>query len=125
VNFRAMMIFGTVAALPFAIAFVFVARLVLGVFGIETNGGGILISHVFGALLLLVGLLYFFARDTKDPAVRRAIALSSLVGDAVGLVFVVWAMVDGVANSLGWAIVALYLVLVVGWGYCAFAKRTG
>lgn len=101
----------------------FVARLVLAVFGIETNVGGIFISHVFGALLLLVGLLYFFARDTKDAAAQRAIVLSSLVGDAVGLVFVVWAMLDGVANALGWAIVALYLALVLGWGYWLFAKR--
>ncbi|MHB1317530.1 MAG: hypothetical protein ACYCYF_02805 [Anaerolineae bacterium] len=45
---------------------------------------------------------------------QRAFGLALLIGNAIGLVISVWAVLMGPTNALGWIIVALYLIFAIG-----------
>jgi hypothetical protein len=70
-----------------------------------------------GALLIGSAVLLWFARDVQDGQAIRAIVLGNLVANA--LVFVVSAEQQflGVWNTPGWALVAISLLLTIGFAY--------
>ena len=48
--------------------------------------------------------------------------LGLFVYDAIGFVVALAAVLSGVMNFFGWAVVGLYLVLALGYGYFQFKK---
>jgi hypothetical protein len=55
-----------------------------------------------------------------EYASLRPVLAGNLVGDLVGLIVTVMGTLGGVMNSMGWLSVAIYLVLVLGFGYLYF-----
>ena len=70
-----------------------------------------------GAMLIGSAVLLWFARDVQDGQAIRAIVLGNLVANA--LVFVVSATQQllGVWNTPGWVLVAISLLLTLGFAY--------
>jgi hypothetical protein len=50
--------------------------------------------------------------------------LAIFVGDTIGFIVALLAQLAGTVNALGWLIVALYLLLALGFGYFQFSKPT-
>jgi hypothetical protein len=67
-------------------------------------------------------LLTWFARNDAGSEALQATVLSLFVYDAIGFVVALMAVLSGVMNALGWAIVGLYLLLTLGFGYFQFKK---
>jgi ABC-type multidrug transport system permease subunit len=68
-------------------------------------------------------MLTWFARNSQESEARWAIILALFAYDAVGFVVSLIAVIAGVLNPLGWLIVALYLLLALGFGYFLIPKR--
>jgi hypothetical protein len=64
----------------------------------------------------------FFARNTRDPITQRAVTAAVCIGDAIGLVLSLIAVLGGVTNALGWLTVVLYGVLAVAFGVFLFRR---
>ena len=61
--------------------------------------------------------MLWLARGTAEASTKRAFEVAVLVGDAIGFLIAVMATLSGNVSSLGWGVVALYLILALGFGY--------
>lgn len=117
-----MMTIKAVVCLVFGILFVLVPGPLMSIYGVSLGSGGALVARLYGASLLGNLLLTWFARNDAGSEALRASVLALMVYDAIGFVVALVAVLTGVMNALGWAVVALYLLLAVGFGYFQFVK---
>jgi uncharacterized membrane protein YfcA len=114
-----------VIAAVFGIGFVIASGPLLSIYGITLDKAGTVVAQLFGALLIGIALLNWLARNVTDPEAQRAIVLGNLAGDVIGFVVILLGQLAGIANTLGWINVAIYLLLTLGFAYIQFmASRT-
>jgi len=106
----------------FGVGFVVASGPLVAIYGITLDKAGTLIAQLFGALLIGLATLNWFARKVTDPEARQAIVIGNLVGDVVGFVVILIGQIGGIANALGWSNVAIYLVLALGFAYFQFMQ---
>jgi hypothetical protein len=82
---------------------------------------GLIIYQLWGTALIGLGMLTWFARNTKEFGVQRAIALSLFITYGISCIIAIRGQFAG-ANDLGWSTVALYFLLALGFGYFRFIK---
>src|ERR1700690_4159075 len=88
-----------VVAILFGIGFVAAPAEVLAQYGITADGYTVFMSRFFGAALINVGLIVWFARNIVDSLARRSIVLASLIADIVGFLVALQGQMKGVANA--------------------------
>ena len=81
-----------------------------------SSPSSILMDRLFGAALLGLGLIYWFARDNSAEAVR-GLLIATAVGDGVGFIVVVLGTMAGTLNAMGWVATLIYLFGTAGAGY--------
>ena len=120
-----LMTIKAVIVVVFGICFILIPATILSFFGVTLNPGGVVVTQLLGASFILLGVMLWFARNAPSSEVAlRAIVLAVFVGDAIGFIVALLAQLSGMMNSLGWVIVALYLLLALGFGYFQFVKPT-
>lgn len=117
-----LMVIKAIVCLAFGILLVAIPGLLMSVYGVTLGEGGILMARLYGASLLGNLMLTWFSRNDPGSQALRAAILGLFVYDAIGLVVAIVAMLSGVMNPLGWSIVAIYLLLTIGFGYFQFVK---
>ena len=117
-----LLVVAAVIAAVFGVAFVLASGPLLAIYGITLDKAGMLVAQLFGALLIGFAVLNWFARNVTDPEARQAVVLGNLAGDVVGFVVILIGQLAGIANALGWANVALYLLLALGFAYVQFMQ---
>jgi hypothetical protein len=111
-----------VVILVYAVGALFIPATMLIMYGMTYGPGEQLMTRYFGASMLALGLLSWLARNATDAIARRAVILAFLVFDTAGAVVSVQGTLSGVMSSLGWQVVAIFLVLLLGFVYFQFAK---
>ncbi|MGA8864303.1 MAG: hypothetical protein WBM09_11900 [Gallionella sp.] len=119
---KSVLVFNAVAALVFGIGFVLIPAKVGGLYGITQTPDVTFVGQLFGVELVGIGLICWLIRNIADPGFQRAIIISLLISDIVGAIVSVLGITSGVMNAVGWSSVAIYLLLVFGYGYFLFAK---
>jgi uncharacterized membrane protein YfcA len=118
-----LLIVSAAIAAFFGIGLVVVTGPLLAIYGMTVDKTGTVIAQLFGSLLIGFAVLNWFARTVTDPEARRAVVLGNLAGDAVGFVVILLGQLAGIANTLGWSNVAIYLLLTLAWMYVQFMQR--
>lgn len=93
-----------------------------GLYGITQTPDVTFVGQLFGVELVGIGLICWLIRNITDPIFQRAIVISLLISDIIGAIVSVLGITSGVMNAVGWSSVAIYLLLVFGYGYFLFAK---
>ena len=119
---KTMLVIKAVVCLVFGILFLLVPGPLMAFFGVTLDSGGIFVARLYGAALVGNLMLTWFARNDAGSEALRATVLALFVYDAIGFVVALMAVLSGVMNTLGWAIVGLYLLLTLGFGYFQFMK---
>ena len=117
-----LLVVAAVIGAVFGVGFVVASGPVLGIYGITLDKAGTLVAQLFGALLIGLATLNWFARNVTDPEARQAVVLGNLVGDVVGFVVILIGQLSGIANAFGWSNVAIYLLLALGFAYVQFMQ---
>ncbi len=91
-------------------------------FGVSISGAGRFPAQEYGAAMIGIMFLTWFARNATDSQARRAIILDLFIYDAIGVVITLIGIFSGWFNILGWGIFILYLFFAAGFGYFWFAK---
>jgi len=94
-----------------------VANALLPIYGIEPGAGAVLGFRLLGATLLTFGLILWFVRESRDWTALRAVLLGAAVGNVVGIVVSLWAILTGIMNGTGWLFVLTYAVYLLGYLY--------
>jgi hypothetical protein len=119
---KTLLIINAVVILVYAVGALFVPATMLMMYGMTSGPGEQLMTRYFGASMLALGLLSWLARNATDAIARRAVILAFLVFDTAGAVVSAQGTLSGVMSPLGWQVVAIFLVLLLGFCYFQFAK---
>jgi hypothetical protein len=119
---RNLMVIKAIVCLGFGILLLAIPGLLMSLYGVTLQEGGILMARLYGASLVGNLILTWFSRNDPGSEALRAAVLGLFVYDAIGLIVAVLAMLSGVMNALGWSVVAIYLFLAAGYGYFYFVK---
>ena len=65
----------------------------------------------FGAMLLGIAIICFFASNATASVLRKKVILGLAVADTLGLVLALFAQFSGKFSGLGWLLVLLWLAL--------------
>jgi hypothetical protein len=110
-----------VLALVHGVGFVLVPEQVAASYGMATSASTVLMARLFGAALLGLGLIFWFARDGSLESVR-GVFIATIIGNTVGLIVVVMGTTAGTLNSMGWVAALIYLFGAAGSGYFVMAR---
>ena len=79
-------------------------------------------GRYFGVALLGMGLATWLARNTEPSQARNTINLGFFISYIPGFLVSLYGTLSGQMNAVGWLAVAVYLLLVIGFGYIQFSK---
>jgi hypothetical protein len=119
---RVLLIINAVVILVYAVGALLVPATMLMMYGMTPGAGEQLMTRFFGVSMLALGLLSWLVRNSLDAGVRRAVIPAFLVFNAAGVVVSLLGTLSKVMSTLGWQVVAIYLLFCLGFGYFQFAK---
>ena len=112
-----------VLALVHGVGFVLLPEQVAASYGMATSASTVLMARLFGAALVGLGLIFWFARNGSSESVR-SVFVATIIGNAVGLIVVVLGTTAGTLNSMGWVAALIYLFGAAGSGYFMMARSS-
>ena len=119
-NLKNMLVLKAIVCLVFGVLFLLFPGPLMAFFGVTLDSSGMFVARLYGASLIGNLFLTWFARNDTGSEALKAAVLGLFVYDAIGFVVALVAVLSGVMNTLGWAVVALYLFLTLGFGYFQF-----
>jgi hypothetical protein len=105
-----------VLALVHGVGFVLIPEQVAASYGMASSAATLLMARLFGAALVGLALIFWFARDGSSESVR-AVFIATIVGNTAGLIVVVMGTIAGTLNAMGWVAALIYLFGAAGSGY--------
>lgn len=117
---RHLLVFAALVSLVYGLALLFAPAVLLAWYGLSQGAAEVLMSRFFGAALIGLGLVSWLGRG--EGAAGKIIVPSFLIGALAGLVVAVYGVINGVMNTLGWSVVIIYLLLVLGFAYFQLKK---
>jgi hypothetical protein len=117
------MIIKAVVCLIFGLILLFLPAWILGLLGSAYCPAAAVTAREYGAALIGVLMLTWFARNAEDSIARRAIIINLFVYDAIGFVAMLTLLLSGVMNALGWGVVIIYLFFAITFGYYMFPQK--
>jgi hypothetical protein len=120
---KTLMIIKAVVCLCLGIPILLVPHFIYSIFGASLTDGGAFAAREYGAAMIGILMLTWFARNSPESEARWAIILALFVYDALGFVVTLIAILSGALNPLAWLVVILYLLLALGFGYFLIPKR--
>ena len=120
---KTLLIIKAIVCLCLGVPILFVPNFIYSIFGATLAAGGVFAAREYGASMMGILMLTWFARNSQESDARWAIILALFVYDAIGVIVTLVAILSGALNALGWLVVALYLFLALGFGYFLLPKR--
>ena len=120
---KTLLIIKAIVCLCLGIPILFVPNFIYSIFGATLAAGGVFAAREYGASMMGILMLTWFARNSQESDARWAIILALLVYDAIGVIVTLVAILSGSLNPLAWLVVTLYLFLALGFGYFLLPKR--
>ncbi|MFC2142667.1 hypothetical protein ACFLR7_07020 [Acidobacteriota bacterium] len=114
-KFKTLLTIHAVLAFVAGIACLFVPAKLLSSYGVSLIPMGLVIYQFWGAALIGLGLLTWFARSIKEFALQKLFALSLFITHGINCVIAIRGQFAG-ANDFGWSNVALFFLISIGFG---------
>lgn len=110
-------------SLVFGLSFLLIPVETISLYGVPLDPIGAYVARYFGALLVGIGFICWFARLCTGYLEIQGILLSLFIADTLGFLIALFAQLSGAFNPLGWVNVAIWLFLAVGLGYFRFINQ--
>lgn len=124
-TFRTLLLIKAAVCIAFGIYLLAAPSSLLGLLGATLGDGGMFTAREYGAAMIGIVMLAWFAKDVTAREARAAVLLDLLVYDGIGVIITVSAVLAGVLNALGWGIVLVYAFFTVGSAYLLLEERSG
>ncbi len=122
-TFRALLIIKAAVCLVFGLYLLLAPASLLGLLGASLSGAGLFTAREYGASMIGILLLAWFAKNVQARDARGAILLDLLVYDGIGAIITLAVVLGGVLNALGWSIVVVYAFFTAGSGYLLVKEK--
>lgn len=117
---RNMYLLNTVVCLLFALGLLLMTPVMLGLFGMDNVPDAQTLGRLLAVELVVGGMTTLLARDVTDAKARSAINNANILAGVLGVGVALNATLTGVFGWFGWVIVAVYLVVAIGFAYFQF-----
>jgi len=107
----------------FGMGFILMPSTLVGLFGENLTGFGIIIARLFGSALLGLVVLMGFGRSSSQPDTKRAVLASMFTYYVISSIFAVMAQFSGSVSPLGWGTLLLRLFLMIAFGIFLFRRQ--
>jgi hypothetical protein len=124
-TFRTLVLIKAAVCVVFGVYLLVAPVSLLGLLGATLGGGGAFTAREYGAAMIGIVMLAWFAKDVQSSRARAAILWDLLVYDGIGVIITVSAVLTGVLNALGWGIALVYAFFTVGSGFLLLTERRG
>jgi hypothetical protein len=124
-NLKLLMSIKSVICWVYGLAFLIIPVQILSIYGATISQDGEMTVRLFGASFVLLAMWLGLERDTSEVSSMRAVAISVAVGDLLGCAIMVYYLLTGTGNILGWFNAVLYLLLAIGFGYTLVTEPKG
>ena len=114
---KTVMSIKAIVVIFFGLGFLFLTPTLMSLYGMSVNSGGITSGRLLGQMYTLIAILLWLCRNTTETSTKKAFAISVTIGDAIGTVVCLLAVLSGAMNAKGWSAVAIYLLITLGFGY--------
>ncbi|MFT5683070.1 MAG: hypothetical protein ACI8RZ_003997 [Myxococcota bacterium] len=104
----------------FGIGFLFIPVLVFSLYGVTLEASGLMLAHVSGAAVFTLGVLAWLFRSHETGPAIRSVAQALFVFFVLKTIVTLLAQLGGVFNAMGWSIVILDALFVLGYGHTLF-----
>ena len=124
-SYKFLFVLNALVALAFGLALLFVPATVLGLFGVvESYVSTLLVARFFGAAMIALGSVLWFAKEAVDMAVQKNMGMALLISSILGLVVTIIGMVGNkaVIRSNGWIAIVVYVLFALGYAFMLFLK---
>jgi len=122
-SYKLLFILNAVVVLVLGIALVVVPGSTLSQFGVETRVPELHMARFFGAALVTLGLLLWFAKDAADEQVQKNMGMAMLIGSALALIVTILGVaMNGVIRSYGWIVIVVEVAFGLGYGFLLFLQ---
>lgn len=81
-------------------------------------------TQIFGAALIAISFMSWFARNEAESKSRRAILFGLFLYFALGSISIFLFALTGIPNIASWVILAFHLLLALVYAYHLFAKQS-
>ena len=110
-------------ALIFGLAFLFAPVGAMAIYGVSLDISGQYVARYLGSAFLGVGVLTWSARNAeKNDLGLRAIILGAFALCVTGFIASLFDVLTGPGNNMVWSTVAIYFLLMLGFGYFQFSN---
>jgi len=120
---RVLFMINTVIAVLFGLGMLLIPDTVTSFYDVILEESGAYLARLLGAAFIGIGIISWMAKDATDSRALRAILLGFFISESLGFVVTLIDQLRGVANTLGWTIVAIYLLTALGFGYFYWKGR--
>jgi hypothetical protein len=103
----------SVLTIIYGVGFLLFPGPTLAIYGSAQDPHALLMAQFFGAALLTLATITWFAREFESMAAQK-ILVSSMVANFLFVVLNILGMVEGLTNAAGWSSVVLSILLFVG-----------
>lgn len=111
---------GAIFAIIFGIWLAFLPNILSDVFDVSLNEDAIHITRIFGAALIGYAVIFWQVRNDMPSESRRNIILGETIHSGIASIFWIFALVQGLGNSLMWFPFLGHLGLFIWFGYLFF-----
>ena len=123
-NYKALMIIKCLVCIGFGPILLFLPEQILTLLGASFCAGAAITAREYGAVLIGNACLTWLARGADYSRIRTAIIFYLFIYDGIALVAMLILQFQGIMNSLGWGVVAIYLFFTITFGY-TYLKQQG
>jgi hypothetical protein len=92
------------------------------IYGVNISPEVLMMSQFAGLGSIAVALVALFVRKVRDPLALRGLSLAFLITHGIGAIISIQNTLSGVIK-LGWPIVILYSIFMIGYAYFFFTGR--
>jgi len=111
-----------IVAFLFGLAFLLFPLQTMTFFGETLDETGVFMARYFGSALFGVSVIMWYSRYSAASGALQAINFGGLSLCVTGLVVALLEINSGVGNAMVWIVVAIYLLLSLGFGYYHYKK---
>lgn len=119
---KIILIINAVVAILYGLALLLFPVWMGALYGFTADEPLIFTARLLGVYLFATGVLSWLIRDAPASDTLKNVVLAFFSMDVLGLVVSLIAQLRGTLNAQGWSLVAIYLLLGIGFGYYLLAK---
>jgi hypothetical protein len=118
---KTLLVLNAIVGTGSALTAILLGGKVLSMYGVDSNSSAMLMGQYSALGTFATALVAWFARDVEDKKAQRAIILSFLIINLLGVIVSLSGIISGVMKN-GWPVLGIYLLFALGYGYFQFFK---